>query len=146
MTAGLILLALAIPVSAQDAWIEVEADREGLTVWLDGTTVGKTPIESLKVSPGEHTVSLFSSEEIEDAYWAARTAPPLQAIGKFIELRKFDAATRRINVASGQKVRIFLSLGEAERAPGRMRFCLIGGLGGVFLVGGVTGFLLASLL
>lgn len=146
MGTGLLLLALASPLSAQEGWIVIQTDQEGLQVWLDGTLVGKAPIEGLKVSPGEHTVSLFSSDEIEAAYWQARTAPGLQAVGKFIELRKFDAATRRITVEPGQTVEVFLNLGQAERAPGRMRFCLISGLGGIFLIGGVAGFLLASLL
>lgn len=143
---GLLLLVLAGSGSAEEGWLTVEADQEGLQVWLDGTMVGKTPIRELKISPGEYTVSLFSSDEIERAYWRARTAQGLEAVGRFIDLRKFDAATRRITVHPGQRIEVFLSLAEAERAPGRLRFCLISGLGGIFLAGGVAGFLLASFL
>ncbi len=65
---ALLLLTLAIPVSAQEAdtanrndtlssWLTVHANHAGCRAYLDDSLLGRTPLDSVPVAPGRHRLT-----------------------------------------------------------------------------------------
>lgn len=130
----------------EQGYITVDTDRTGLAIYLDSELIGVSPIDQHTVSPGEHTVSLFHPDTIEDAYWQMRQQGFPTMVTKLPGLRRYDVGTKRVVINPNETVKVYLSYTRAERAPSQT-CCLMGGcVTGV--VGGsiVLGFVLALLL
>ena len=126
--------------------LTVETAPAGLPVYMDGNPLGNAPVRDLAVPPGEHTLSLFPSDVIEDAYWRLRTGNTGVRLDALRTLARIDAGTKRIEVRAGATQKVRLDLARANRAPCGLAcgasFCL----GGLFGLGVAAGYLLALIL
>lgn len=143
-----IFIALLFGIAvAEQGYITVETDRPGLSIFLDSEFIGRSPIEKRPTIAGEHTVSLFHPDTIENGYWRAREQGVLGMITRLPSLRRYDVGTRRVVVNPNETVKVFLSYVETERAPSKT-YCLIGGctggvIGGSFLLGFIIAWLIS---
>jgi hypothetical protein len=147
MRGSVILFLLFIGAQAlEPGFLAVQTDRPGLSIFLDGEFIGASPIASRPVVPGEHTVSLFHPDTIENAYWQIRQFGIPGMVTRLPGLRRFDVGTKRIVVNPNATVKVFLSSARAQQAPSQT-CCLMGG-SCIGIVGGsfVLGFILAWLL
>ena len=141
----LLILSLLFSGTEEKGWLIVETEPSGLEIYIDGNPMGKSPLKDVGVSVGKHTVSLFSSDTIEDAYFKARSQGAIKGILSLPELSKYDAGTVEVNIESEQKIKVFLSYKEAMGAPTKTRCLLYGCLGGIFTSGLITGVVISLL-
>lgn len=143
ITFSLVLFGSAIAV---EGYLSVLTDRPGLSIYLDSEFIGKSPLEKRPVLAGEHTVSLFHPDTIENAYWQVRQQGILRMITKLPDLRRYDVGTKRVVVDPNATVKVFLSYGQALRAPAQtsclMTGCITGVVGGSFALGFILAWLL----
>lgn len=140
-----LLLSLLLSGAEEKGYLIIETEPSGLEVYIDGNPLGKSPLKDVGVSVGKHTVSLFSSDTIEEAYFKVRSQGVLKGIFSLPELSKYDAGTVEVDIKPEQNIKVFLSYKEAMGAPTRTRFLLYGCLGGIFTTGLITGVLVSLL-
>lgn len=141
----LLILTLLLSGTGEKGWLTIETEPSGLEVYIDGDPVGKSPLKDVGVSTGRHTVSLFSSDTVEEAYFKVRNQGVLKGILSLPELSKYDAGTVEVDVKAKEKIKVFLNYNEAINAPKRTRFFLYGCLGGIFTSGVITGVIISLL-
>lgn len=141
----LLILTLLLLGAEEKGWLTIETIPSGLEVYIDGELVGKSPLKNVEVSVGRHTVSLFSSDTIENAYFRVRRQGVLKGILSLPELSKYDAGTVEVDVKAKEKTKILFNYKEVINAPRRTRFFLYGCLGGIFASGVIAGVIISSL-
>ncbi|MBS4014915.1 MAG: PEGA domain-containing protein [Candidatus Latescibacteria bacterium] len=136
---GLIVFSLIYAVEMQtDGYLTVNSHPFGLKIYLEGEFIGLTPIQNFKLAPGSYSVSLFSSDTIEQKYWNLANAGVCGKLSALSELSKAGAGTQQVEIQPNHSSEVFFSLQKVNRAPTRLK------LGTTCCVG--TGFSLAFIL
>jgi hypothetical protein len=126
-------------------YLNVNSDPLGLKVYLDGDSIGYTPIRNYLLKPGEYTVSLFSSDTIEDKYWKLSNGGLGDKYSALSDLAKVGAGTKQVIIKTNQ-VSIFFSLRSVNHAPNKIKLDATCCIGTGFTISFLIGFLVASLL
>ena len=122
-----------------NGYLSVNYDFAGRVVYLDGDSIGVTPIKNYPIKPAEYSVSLFSSDTIEDKYWRLSSGSIGSRLSGLWDLTKVGVATQRIEIKSNQVSEINFSLKKINQAPNKIKFgavCCFGtGFTAAFLLG-----------
>jgi len=127
-------------------YLYVNSNPMGLKVYLDGDSIGHTPIRNYLLKSGEYTVSLFSSDTIENQYWRLSNGGLGDKYSALSDLAKVGAGTKQVVIKSNQTSNIFFSLRSINRAPNKIKFATVCCIGTGFSISFLIGFLVASLL
>ncbi len=127
-------------------FLNVNSDPLGLKVYLDGDSIGNTPIRNYMLKPGEYTVSLFSSDTIEDKYWRLSNGGLGDKYSALSDLTKVGAGTKQVVIKTNQASSVFFSLRSVNHAPNKIKLGTACCIGTGFTISFLIGFLVASLL
>lgn len=126
-------------------YLNVNSDPLGLKVYLDGDSIGYTPIRNYLLKPGEYTVSLFSSDTIESQYWKLSNGGLGDKYSALSDLAKAGAGTKQVVIKLNQASTIFFSLHQVNHAPNKIKLYTACCIGAGFTISFLIGFLVASL-
>ena len=127
-----------------NGYLSVNYDFAGRVVYLDGDSIGVTPIKNYPIKPGEYSVSLYSSDTIEDKYWRLSSGSINSRLSGLWDLTKVGVATQRIEIKPNQVTEINFSLKEINRAPNKIKFGAVCCLGTSFTAAFLLGFLVSN--
>jgi hypothetical protein len=127
-------------------FLNVNSEPIGLKVYLDGDSIGYTPIRNYLLKPGKYTVSLFSSDTIESQYWKLSNGGLGDKYSALSDLAKTGAGTKQVVIKTNRASSIFFSLRSVNRAPNKIKLGTACCIGTGFTISFLIGFLVASLL
>ncbi|MEO0102315.1 MAG: PEGA domain-containing protein [candidate division WOR-3 bacterium] len=128
-----------------DGYLTVKTEPEGMEVFLDGKSLGRSPIELKKLPPGSYTVSLFPNDSLEENYWRAREKGIWELIRKVPKFAQFHSAAVRVKIVEDQETEVLLSYPETLKAKKNATWLLWGGTSCLFTAGTIFGILLTLL-
>jgi len=126
-------------------YLNVNSDPMGLKVYLDGDSIGYTPIRNYLVRSGTYSVSLFLSDTIENQYWKLSNSGISGKYSALSELAKIGAGTKQVEIKSNQVSSIFFSLRSINRAPNKIKLGTACCIGTGFTISFLIGFWVAHL-
>jgi hypothetical protein len=126
-----------------NGYLTVNSVPLGMVIYLEGDSLGVTPIINYPLKPGEYTISLYPSEVIEHQYWRLAQGKFSNRLSSLWELTRIGAATKRIKITEKQVTEVFFSLKAINRAPTKAKVLI--GLSSVasFAIPFLIGFLVA---
>lgn len=130
-----IVLALALVQAPVDSgYVSVNSTPAGISVWLGGDYIGRTPIKSYPVKPGSHNLTIASNDSLDVLYARFRSGRLGQKLSSVWSLASIDAGTFQLDVKPGTQVEAFIDYGKVLAAPCRAKWLTGLGVGGFFLV------------
>ncbi|MEO0100771.1 MAG: PEGA domain-containing protein [candidate division WOR-3 bacterium] len=126
-------------------YLTVKTEPEGMEVFLDGNSIGRSPIQLKKLQTGSYTISLFPNDSLENAYWRAREKGVFEIIKQLPNFACYHTASARVDIREDQETEIVLSYPEALRAKRNATWLLWGGTSCLFATGTIFGILLTLL-
>ncbi|MEO0072770.1 MAG: PEGA domain-containing protein [candidate division WOR-3 bacterium] len=123
-------------------YLTVNSAPIGKAVYLDGDSIGITPIINYPLAIGEYTVSLYPSHRIEGEYWRLAQENLCNKFSALWELTRIGAATKRVKITENEVTEVFFSSKKINCAPTKAKLAI----GGVSVVGFVIPFILGYLL
>ncbi|MEO0091900.1 MAG: PEGA domain-containing protein [candidate division WOR-3 bacterium] len=140
------LTSLCFPLNATESgFLSVYSEPSGLRIYLDGDFIGTTPILNYAYKPGEYSISIFSSDTIEQKYWRITTGSLSTRISALWDLSKVGAGTQRVKIIANQNSEVFFSLAKINRAPTKMKLATSCCLGTSFSVAFLIGYFVAHI-
>lgn len=141
------LSSLYFPLNAEEnGFLSVYSEPSGLRIYLDGDFIGTTPILNYAYKPGEYSISIFSSDTIEQKYWRITSGSLGSRLSAVWDLSKVGAGTQRVKIISNQNSEVFFSLKKINRAPTKMKLATTCCLGTSFSVAFLVGYLVAHII
>jgi len=134
----LLVLGLA---PADTGYLTVRSNSVGITVYLDGEFLGRTPVEMHKLKPGQYSVSIISNDSLENVYWRLRQGSVGAKLSSLWRLAAVNAGTVSVRVEGGKVTEVSLDYGKVLNAPTEVKLIACGSVGGLFLLGAAVGFL-----
>lgn len=125
-------------------YLTVNSDPLGIIIYLEGDSIGITPIENYRITAGVYSVSIFPSDTIESKYWQLANSPLKSKFNRFAELAKVGAGTKQVEILPDQKTEIFFSLSRINKAPQKTKITLSCCITGSFSLAFLLGYLLAT--
>jgi len=144
MATILVLLIVTQPLPDQGL-LTIRSEPAGIAVFLDGDSLGTTPIERLPVKVGTHSVTVVASDSLERLYWQVRTrgiGAKLAALGT---LASIDAGTAAVELKPGSETVVTISSKTMRAAACRAKWLACAGVAGLFGLGVVTGVVIGSI-
>jgi hypothetical protein len=135
----MILLSGIVP--ADSGYLTVRSNSVGITVYLDGDYLGRTPVEMHQLRPGSYSISIISNDSLENVYWHIRQGDVGAKLSSLWTLTAVNAGTSSVRVESGKVTEVNIDYGKVLNAPTEAKLIACGSIGGIFLVGAVVGFL-----
>ncbi|MCX8015523.1 MAG: PEGA domain-containing protein [candidate division WOR-3 bacterium] len=126
-------------------YLNVNSNPMGLVVYLDGDSVGVTPIKYYQLKPGNYTVSLFASDTIENKYQQFSEGNLTAKYSILLDLAKIGAATQPVTIKPNQTSEVFFSLSKINRTPNKIKLATACCFGGGFSIAFILGYLVATL-
>lgn len=123
-------------------YLTVNSYPVGKIVYLDGDSIGITPIINYPLAVGEYTISLYPSERIESEYWRLAQGNLCNKFSSLWELTRIGAATKRVKIVENEVTEVFFSDKKINCAPTKAKLTL----SGVSIVGFAIPFILGYLL
>lgn len=138
----LILSLSFVATPADSGYLTVRSNMPGLSLYLEGDYIGRAPIEQLKVKPGEYSLSIASNDSLERVYWRLRQGGLGEKLSATWNLVAINAGTHSVTIRPGVVSEVFIDYGRVTNAPTEAKLLTGAGIGGLFLFGAVTGFLI----
>lgn len=142
----LVLINISFPVDmTNQGYLNINSDPTRLKVYLDGDSIGFTPILNYPVSPGEYSISLFSSDSIEQEYWNLSVGGIGSRFGTLMDLTKVGVGTKRVEVKSNKVSEVFFSLNKINHEPTKVKLYSACCVGTGFIAAAVIGYVVRLL-
>jgi hypothetical protein len=142
---GLIIFNLVYAAETlSDGYLTVNSNPVGLNIYLEGDLIGVTPIQNHKLAPGSYSISLFSSDTIEQKYWNLANASICGKLSALGELSKTGVGTQQVEIQLNQTSEVFFSLQKVNRTPTRLKLGTACCIGTGFSVAFILGYLVAN--
>ena len=143
MVPYLILLTLAGQVP--DGYLNVRSNMPGITLYLEGENIGRTPVENHRVQPGSYNLSIISNDSLDNVYWRLRQGKVGEKLSSIWTLAAVSAGTHAVDIRSGEVTEVFIDYGKVANARNEAKLIACGSTGGLFLFGALIGFLIGWL-
>lgn len=127
-------------VQLNSGYLSVQADQDSLPIYVDDDYIGVTPIVRYQLAPDEYNVGFFPQDSIEQASWRLKEG----SINALWAIAKYGEGTVKVKIAPDAVSAVTLSYKDCMAAPGRAKLKVGACLGGVFLLGVGTAFLLQA--
>jgi hypothetical protein len=133
------------PEFTKPGYLNINSNPTRLKVYLDGDSIGFTPILNYPISAGEYSVSLFSSDSIEQKYWNLSVGGISSRFGTLMDLTKVGAGTKRVEVKTNKVSEVFFSLNKINREPNKVKLYSTCCIGTGFITAAVIGYVVRLL-
>lgn len=134
LTTSIILLTVLLQAPADSGYVSVNSSLPGLSIWLDGDYIGRTPITAYAVKPGSYNLTIVSNDSLDVLYARFRSGRLGQKLSSVWSLAAIDAGTFQLDIKPGTQAEVFIDYGRILTAPCRAKWLTGLGLGGFFLV------------
>jgi hypothetical protein len=141
---GILLLVFGLP-PADSGYLTVKANSVGISIYLDGEYLGRTPVEMHRLKPGSYSVSIISNDSLEKVYWHIREGKVGAKLSALWRLAAVNAGTYPVRVESGRVTEVLIDYGRVLNAPTETKLIAFGSIGGLFLIGAAVGLLIGWL-
>ena len=138
-----LLLSGVAPVDS--GFLTVKSNSIGITVYLDGEYLGRTPVEMHPLKPGRYSVSIISDDSLENVYWHMRQGSVGAKLSALWRLAAVNAGTASVRVESGKVTEVAIDYGKVLNAPTEAKLIACGSISGVFIIGAAVGLLIGWL-
>lgn len=119
---------------AEQGYLNVEADRDSMPVFVDNDFIGLTPIHKYALPLDEYNVGFFPQDSVEEASWQLKDGH-LSALWK---IAKYSEGIVKVRIAKDKLSTVTLNYKKVEQAPGKTKLKVFGCIGGAFLLGVLT--------
>ncbi len=133
-TTSIILLTVLLQAPVDSGYVSVNSSLPGLSIWLGGDYIGRTPITAYAVEPGSYNLTIVSNDSLDVLYARFRSGRLGQKLSSVWSLAAIDAGTFQLDIKPGTQVEVFIDYGRILAAPCRAKWLTGLGLGGFFLV------------
>ncbi len=140
-----ILLVLFSLPPADSGYLTVKSNSVGISVYLDGEYLGRTPVEMHRLKPGSYSVSIISNDSLEKVYWHIREGKVGAKLSALWKLAAVNAGTYPVRVENGRVTEVLIDYGRVLNAPTETKLIAFGSIGGLFLIGAAVGLLIGWL-
>jgi len=145
LTLGLAaLLLLGVP-APDSGYVTVRSTLPGISVYLDGDHLGRTPVERRAFRTGSFLLTIVSNDSLENVYAAIRSGPIGGRLDATWTLTAIDAGTHRVEVRPNSHSEVTIDYGRVLAAPGRAKTIAGCSVAGLFGFGAALGFLIGWL-
>jgi hypothetical protein len=134
------------PISIAKGYLNVNSNPTGLIVYLEGDSIGITPIKNYPLNAGEYSVSLFSSDTIESKYWNLSNEGLGSKYSALLDLSKIGEGTKKAVVKPNQVSEVFFSMQKINQMPTRVKLATTCCVGAGFSIAFLIGYLMAYLI
>ncbi len=141
----IVLLLVSGQTPTDSGYISVYSSLPGISVWLGGDYIGRTPIASHAVKPGSYNLTIASNDSLDVLYARFRSGRLGQKLSSLWSLASIDAGTFQLDVKPGTNVEVFIDYGKVLAAPCRAKWLTGLGVGGFFLASVGIGMLIGHL-
>jgi hypothetical protein len=141
MLTPLLLSLSLIAAPADSGYLTVRTNLPGLALYLDGDYIGQAPISQLKVKADNYELSIASGDSVERVYWRLREGRLGEKLDAAWTLVGINAGTHGVSIRPNTVSEVFVDYGRVANAPTEAKLIVGGTIGGLFLLGAVTGFL-----
>lgn len=136
------MLLLSGMALADSGYLTVRSNSVGIAVYLEGDSLGRTPVEMHALKPGKYTVSVVSNDSLESVYWLLRRGNVGAKLSSLWALAAINAGTNSVEVEAGKVTELSIDYGQVLNARCEAKRIACGSVGGLFLVGAAVGFLI----
>lgn len=140
--AALLLLGMPAPDSG---YVSVRSTLPGISVYLDGDYLGRTPVERLPFRTGSFLLTIVSNDSLENVYATIRSGPVGGRLSGAWTLAAIDAGTYRVEVRPNSHSEVTVDYSRVLAAPGRAKTIAGCSVAGLFGLGTALGFLIGWL-
>lgn len=130
--------------SINNGYLTVNYDLTGKIIYLEGDSIGVTPIINYPIKPGVYSISLFSSDSIEKKYWKIASGSISSRLSGLWDLSKVGVATQRVEIKPNEVSIINFSLNKINRAPTKAKYTSACCVGTGFSIAFLLGFLVSN--
>ncbi|MEO0052905.1 MAG: PEGA domain-containing protein [candidate division WOR-3 bacterium] len=95
---SLLIFAGLISGLASPGFLSVNSQPAGMPVYVEGESVGITPLMRHQLEPGNYWVTVVSNDSLERLYQTVRTAAPGRRLAALWSLARIDAASTRVEI------------------------------------------------
>ena len=141
---GILLVLFSLP-PADSGYLTVKSNSVGISVYLDGEYLGRTPVEMHRLKPGSYSVSIISNDSLEKVYWHIREGKVGAKLSALWKLAAVNAGTYPVRVENGRVTEVLIDYGRVLNAPTETKLIAFGSIGGLFLIGAAVGLLIGWL-
>ncbi len=142
---GLVALLLLGQNPVDSGYISVSSNVPGIAVYLEGDFLGRTPIDRQAFAPGSYLLTIVSNDSLENVYSRIRTGSMSQKLSSVWTLTAIDAGTHQVEIGPGALTEVFIDYGAVLAAPTRAKWLAGCGIGSLFGLGALVGFLVGLL-
>ncbi len=135
---GNLLLALIISATSP-GFLSVQSIPPGFPVFVEGESIGKTPLERYQLSPGAYWVTIVSNDSLETLYRQVRNGSLRNRLSALWSLVYVDGATSKVEILPGCETKVTIEAKTMARNVCRAKWLFAGGIGGLFGIGVVVG-------
>ncbi len=117
-----------------------------MAVFVDGDSIGVTPIERYQMTPGRYFVTVVSNDSLESIYWRLRNGGVGERLSALWALARLDAGSTRVEILPGMETRVEIDHRLMEKSACRAKWILGGTVSGLFGLGLVLGVVIGTVL
>ncbi len=134
-----LMLVGSTPVLPVPGFLTVNSQPVGMTIFVDGDSIGITPIERYQMTPGRYLVTVVSNDSLESLYWRLRNGGVSERLSALWALAGIDAGSTRVEVFPGMETKVEIESRLMERSVRQAKWVLGGTVFGLFGLGLLMG-------
>lgn len=120
-------------------FLTVRSIPDGFAVYVEGESIGTTPIERYQFGPGRYWVTVVSNDSLEVLYQQVRTASVGTKLAALWSLARIDAASTQVDLLPGFETKVEIDKRVMEKSACRAKWLFGGTVGGIFGLGVIIG-------
>lgn len=136
---SLLIFAGLVSGLASPGFLSVNSQPAGMPVYVEGESVGITPLMRYQLEPGNYWVTVVSNDSLERLYQTVRTAAPGRRLAALWTLARIDAASARVEILPAMETKVEISARTMEQSARRAKWLFGGSVFGLFGLGAITG-------
>ncbi|MGQ9708667.1 MAG: PEGA domain-containing protein [bacterium] len=134
-----LLLVVIGQAGATPGFLTVKSRPAGFTIFVEGDSIGTTPIERFQFEPGSYWVTVVSNDSLEVLYRQLRSAGIGTKLAALWSLARIDAASTRVELLPGFETKVEIDQALMDQSACRAKWLLSGTVTGIFGLGVIVG-------
>ncbi|MEO0005172.1 MAG: PEGA domain-containing protein [candidate division WOR-3 bacterium] len=134
-TLGITILGMV----ANPGFLTVRSRPAGFAVYVEGESIGTTPIERYQFAPGRYWVTVVSNDSLEVLYKRLRYAGVGAKLAALWSLARIDAASTQVDLLPGFETKVEIDKKVMDKSACRAKWIFGGTVGGIFGLGVIIG-------
>ena len=134
---GLLLVLAQADVSP--GFLTVSSKPAGFAIFVEGKSIGRTPIERFQFEPGRYWVTVVPNDSLEFLYQRLRTAGIGTKLAALWSLARISAASTQVELLPGFETKVEIDQTVMEKSACRAKWLVGGTVTGIFGLGLLVG-------